>query len=505
VDAGHPDLAGRVAPARDIAFGQSTAPDLVGHGTFVAGLIAAIDGNGIGTRGVAGATTVVPVRVTTTGSITSANAAAGIVSAVDAGVRVVNLSFGGPTMSTAEKTALDYAASKDVLIVAASGNTRLNGVPVIYPAAAVGGTRGGWSTGISVGAVDPLGAPAPFSTANDSVTLSAPGAGSAADCGDGVYSTVASGTPTLWAGGCLRTSGSSASPSGRYGYAEGTSFAAPVVAGGAALVRGVNPRLTAPQAADVLRRTARQTFGSGWNSRTGVGVVDLAGAVALARRYDVTAPVPAIAATPSSTGVSVSVTLKDWALGAELSPLASVRLEGSSDGVTYAPIAPDATGPVKVADPAGAGSKRWYRATACDANRNCATSSAGPVVAGASTSKGATRSSTQAFLRPVLSSVAAGRPKRCATCVLVSFTAKGRGPLSWRARVSGAGTRASTRAGRLASARRHGVSVRLRRAPVCGGRLSVTVRLSSSLGQATATRTVRVSGRCVRARSHVRR
>jgi subtilisin family serine protease len=506
VDAGHPDLTGRIGPARDIAFGQSTAPDLVGHGTFVAGLIAAVDGNGIGTRGVAGATTVVPVRVTTSGSITSANAAAGIVAAVDAGVRVVNLSFGGPTISTAEKTALDYAASKDVLIVAASGNTRLTGVPVIYPAAAVGGTRGGWSSGISVGAVDPLGAPAPFSTANDAVTLSAPGAGTAADCGDGVYSTVPSGTPSLWAGSCLRTSGSSASPSGRYGYAEGTSFAAPIVAGGAALVRGANPRLTAPQAADVLRRTARQTVGTGWNARTGVGVVDLAAAVSLARRYDVTAPVPSIAAAPSGAGVSVSVTLKDASLGAELSPIASVRLEGSSDGATYTALAPDATGPLKVADAAAAGTRRWYRATACDANRNCATSGAGPVVAGASSSsKSGGGTSTQASLRPALASVAAGRPKACGACVMVAFTARGRGPLSWRAQVSGAGTTAVSRAGRLASARRHGVSVRLRRAPVCGGRLSVTVRLSSSLGQAKVTRTVRVSGRCVRARARSRR
>ena len=70
-----------------------------------------------------------PVRVTTTGSISSANAAAGIVGAVDAGARVINLSFGGPTLSAAERAALDYAAAKDVLVVASSGNSRRPATP----------------------------------------------------------------------------------------------------------------------------------------------------------------------------------------------------------------------------------------------------------------------------------------------------------------------------------------------------------------------------------------
>ena len=299
VDATHPDLAGRVGPAKDIAFGQATAPDLVGHGTFVAGLISAVDGNGIGGRGVAGVTTVLPIRVTTTGSITSANAAAGIVAAVDSDARVINLSFGGPTLSAAERAALDYAAANDVLVVAAAGNSRASGNPVIYPAAAVGGVRGGWSSGVSVGAVDPVGAPAPFSTSNDAVTMSAPGAGSAEDCGDGVFSTIPQAPGALWSNGCLRTVGSTGSPTGRYGYGEGTSFAAPLVAGAAALARGANPRLSAAQTADVLRSTARQTVsGPAWNSRTGAGVLDMGRAIEKAKRYDTVAPTPVIAAGP---------------------------------------------------------------------------------------------------------------------------------------------------------------------------------------------------------------
>ena len=498
IDATHPDLAGRVGTGRDVAFGERDPKDFVGHGTFVAGLVSAVDGNGIGTRGVAGRTTVLPIRVTTTGSITSANAAAGIVAAVDAGASVVNLSFGGPTLSAAERAALDYATAHDVLVVAAAGNTRASGNGVVYPAAALGGSRGGWSTGISVGAVDPNGAPAPFSTSNDAVTLSAPGAGSAEDCGDGVFSTIPQ-QATLWSdGGCLRTTTSGPASGGRYGYAEGTSFAAPPATIGAALVRGANPRLSAAQTADVLRRTARQTTGGGWNSRTGAGVVDLAAAVTVARRYDVTAPVPALVAAPSSGGVAVVVTVRDWTASAtEHASVASVRLEGSSDGVNFTAVAPEGTGTMRVTDPVAAGTRRWYRATACDANRNCASASTGPVASGAPGGSG----SLLASVRPALASVSAGRPKACGTCVTIAFTAKGRGPLRWAADISGAGIKLH-RDGRFASARRHSVQVRLPRLPTCGGRMSVSVRLSSSLGQAKAQRTIRVvSGRCARGRS----
>ncbi len=493
IDGTHPDLVGRVGVGRDVAFGERDPKDTVGHGTFVAGLISAVDGNGIGTRGVAGKTIVLPIRVTTTGSITSANAAAGIVAAVDAGASVVNLSFGGATISAAERAALDYAASRDVLVVAASGNTRSSGNTPVYPAAAVGGVRGGWSNGISVGAVDPSGSPAPFSTSNDNVTLSAPGAGSADDCGDGVFSTIPQ-QATLWSDGtCLRTVTTGSASAGRYGYAEGTSFAAPIVAGGAALVRGVNPHLSAAQTADVLRRTARQTVGFGWNSRTGAGVVDLSAAVTTARRYDVTAPVPSVTATPSSGGVSVSVTVRDWTSAAsEHAAVTTVRLEGSSDGVNFTAIGSEGSGTIRVTDPAGAGAKRWYRATACDANRNCASATAGPVTSGAPAASGSLLSS----VRPALSYVSASRPKACGTCVTIGFTAKGRGPLQWAADIAGAGIKLH-RDGRLASARRHTMAVRLPRLPSCGGRMIVSVRLSSSLGQAKVQRTVKVtSGRC---------
>ena len=77
----------------------------------------------------------------------------------------------------------------------------------------------------------------------------------------------------------------------RFGYGEGTSFAAPLVSGLAALVWQVQPRLASEQVAHVLTRTARQTVGTqAWNEYTGAGVVDGGAAMALARVYDLTAP-----------------------------------------------------------------------------------------------------------------------------------------------------------------------------------------------------------------------
>ena len=67
IDVNHADLAGRIGPTHDVLSGGTSVRDFVGHGTFVAGLISAIDGNGLGGHGVAGATTVIPIRITTNG------------------------------------------------------------------------------------------------------------------------------------------------------------------------------------------------------------------------------------------------------------------------------------------------------------------------------------------------------------------------------------------------------------------------------------------------------
>lgn len=511
IDVAHADLAGRIAPGYDVLTGGTGVRDFVGHGTFVAGLISAIDGNGLGGHGVAGATTVIPIRITTNGVIKAADSAGGIVKAVDAGAKVVNLSYGGDLLSAVEKSALAYAAQKDVLIVAAAGNNFLSGNKVQYPAAAVGGVKGGWGQGLSVAATDPFGDHAPFSTANDFVSVAAPGAG-AGECGDGVFSTIPANLTTLWDDPnndrCTRVVTELSSNTGRYGYAEGTSFATPLVAGAAALARDVNPQLTAEQTADVIRRSATRTSSAAWNRYTGAGILDVGAAVALARVYDTAEPVPALNITPVATGLSVVLSGYD-AAGPLSSPsgITSFKLERSTDGKTYTATAGAQAAPVTYDEAATPGETRWYRGTVCDAVRNCATALSGPIVA---TPPAPAPPVVIAAVRPAMRTIAAvrvratGSVKRarvtCRDCVRVTFTATGTGPLRWSVRMTApkAAVKTARRGGTVPAGGRVTALMPLSRVPACGTRLTLAMSLSSTLGTARTSRAVTISGACRR-------
>ena len=288
VDVTHPELAGKVASTYDLFSGGRTVTDQVGHGTFVAGLIAAADGNGIGGKGVAGSTRILAIRASRDGNVTVRAIVRGIEVAIARGASVINMSFSSPGTTISELRALQTAYYNDVLPVAASGNEGQGGNPLEFPAAAVGGSRGGRGIGLSVTATRPGGRSTPFSTHNDYVSLAAPGAG-ASGCELGVFSILPAAAGTAWDDprSCSRLFSQGGA---RFAYGQGTSFAAPLAAGIAALTWQVEPRLASEQVADVLIRSARQTVGTGWNERTGAGVVDGAAATALARTYDVTAP-----------------------------------------------------------------------------------------------------------------------------------------------------------------------------------------------------------------------
>jgi subtilisin family serine protease len=488
VDAGHPDLAGRVTPGRDV-LGQGSTQDALGHGTFVAGLVSAIDGNGAGGRGVGGATPIIPVRVTASGSITSADLAAGIVAAVDAGARVVNISIGGPGITSVEEAALDYARRRDVLVVASAGNSAQSGNDVDYPAAAIGGDDGGWSTGLSVAATDPLGRAAPFSSYNRHVSIAAPGAG-IGGCADGVYSTIPA-AASLWTGPCATVLDGPAHGAGRYAYGRGTSFAAPQVAGAAALVRQVAPALRADQVADVLRRSAVQTVGSGWNEHTGAGVLDVAGAVALAGRYDISAPALSLAADPRGGAVRVRASAQDQSSpGRELAGGAVVGLEVSRDGSSWSQAVAPAGTPIDATYATSAARPLWVRATACDRSRNCTTRTSGPntgrprTLLAHSTSKG---------LRGAILSLSVGTrcPAGRAACVRLVVRASGapgRPRFAVRIRQPGGTRVVAGGSGALRPGRLRTLTLRPRAPLACGGVVArLTVRAAGGR-VATATR-----------------
>lgn len=372
VDVDHPDLAGAVVGTLDSTFGGPNVDDGVGHGTFVSGLVSMTADNASGHRGTGGRTRLFGIRADNgQGEFSTESLIRAKEAAIDGGADILNMSLGGGSISAGEARVLQLAFLSDVLPVAASGNGAQRGNQLEFPAAAVGGERGGVGTGLSVAAVQPDGRVAPFSTHNRFVSVAAPGAGQG-DCSKGVFSTIPSNQTLIFDSGdpCARPLGSFGA--GRYAYSEGTSFATPIVSGTAAIAWQAEPRLQSEQVADVLQRSARQTSGGdGWNEFTGHGVVDGQAAVAEARRYDVDSPSFRSFARRSGRRVRMRV------FGGRDRAGADDQLAG---GVRYALALRTRAGDVDfIAGPSRRTITRTvtprrgvtYLAVACDANGNC--------------------------------------------------------------------------------------------------------------------------------------
>jgi subtilisin family serine protease len=208
VERSHPDLRGGVLAGYDFVDDDADASDPHGHGTAVAGVLAARGNNLTGVAGACWHCRILPVRVLdAAGRTSSAVVAAGIIWAVDHGAKVINLSLGGDRSTIAEEGAVDYAARHDVVVVASAGNT--GSTRRFYPAA--------HSDVIAVGASDPDDRLYTWSNRGEWVDVSAPGCNTA-----------------LWR-------------QGAYSIFCGTSSAAPLVAGVAALIRSANPRASAAE------------------------------------------------------------------------------------------------------------------------------------------------------------------------------------------------------------------------------------------------------------------
>jgi subtilisin family serine protease len=376
LDLSHPEFAGRVARTFDAASRGTDVTDTVGHGTFVTGLIAAIDGNGIGGKGVAGNTKVLAIRSSRNGDFTTRDLLRGIEFAILRKADVINLSLAGvasPDTETLAK-ALALAFVNDLLPVAASGNTGTAGNQVQFPAAVLGGDQGDPGIGLSVGATKPDGQPADFSTHNRYVSIAAPGASD--DCTEGVLSTLPAFTGTEWdiVDPEVCPSRIVAQGAVRFAYGQGTSFAAPIVSGIASLIWQVEPRLASEQVAEVLIRSARQTVGTGWNEFTGSGVVDGAAAAALARSYDVTSPRAKGRAARHGGRVTVRVAkVKDRSeAGRELAGHVTFGLLVSRDGGKQFDVLVSRRSRAFRKSIRIKGKKaNVFVATACDGNGNC--------------------------------------------------------------------------------------------------------------------------------------
>lgn len=209
VDSDHPDIAPKVVASENFS-DAATGEDNYGHGTHVAGIIAATADNTIGVAGVCPGCKILDGKVLNdTGYGSTSAIAKGIDWAVTKGAKVINMSLGQRTSSRTLETAVNNAWNEGAVIVAAAGNTGTTAK--IYPAA--------YPNVIAVAATDNNDAKASFSTYGAKwVDVAAPGAN--------VYSTFPNHPFYL---------GKQYGRSQGYDVANGTSMASPVVAGVAAL------------------------------------------------------------------------------------------------------------------------------------------------------------------------------------------------------------------------------------------------------------------------------
>ena len=260
VDGRHPELRGRVTAAKSFV-GGSPYFDRIGHGTFVAGLIAARTDNDIGIAGIAFSSRLLVAKVVRPdGSISAEAEARAIKWAADRGARVINMSLGGvrdpfdpsrDTYSPLEQAALEYAYRRGAVLVAAAGNSdqapRTPWNYASYPAAL--------PHVIGVGALARDGSVPAFSHRDPVfVDIAAPG--------EGIVSTVPRALTAL--DPSCREQGYSPCGPPDYRRGEGTSFAAPQVAAAAALLIATRPELRPEQVTALLEHAAVDV-----NGRTG--------------------------------------------------------------------------------------------------------------------------------------------------------------------------------------------------------------------------------------------
>ncbi len=283
-----------------------------GHGTHVAGTIAA-ERNSFGATGVAPGATIMPVRVlNSNGYGTDYGVAAGIRYAAQNGADIINLSLGG-TFSTIIQSAIRFAQQLDVLVVAAAGNE--SAAAPSYPAR----FSASMSNVISVGAHAISNTMAGFSNragSSGAVQVDAPGVG--------VYSTY---------------------PAGHYATLSGTSMAAPHVAGLAALALSADSNLTANQLRSLIVEGANRMIAGSDSS----GGINAAVTVALAAAGQATSVAASSAITPAVFAqpffVSWSIVTTAVSSGDGVVQTGSLRSVASTPaaGVPRATIASSAT------------------------------------------------------------------------------------------------------------------------------------------------------------------
>lgn len=260
VDGTHPDLAGNLIPGWNVYNDNNDTRDvytasITGHGTATAGVAAAVMNNSIGVAGVCGNCKIMPIRIGDSsgyGYASDADAADGLMWAMNHGARVANCSY-AKTGQPVFQSAADVFKGQGGVLTVSSGNTGSRVATLDYPSIiTVGGTDGNdnWWNHATYGPALDVVAP--------SLNIATTGKGSS-----------------------------------QYYYMDGTSFSAPMVAGVAGLMRSVNPVLSSAQVEDLLEKNADDKGAVGWDEVYGWGRVNAQRAVEAAAAYD-TPPTVAI-------------------------------------------------------------------------------------------------------------------------------------------------------------------------------------------------------------------
>lgn len=251
LDIDHPAFEGRIVKPYNAVTGGTDVKDRKGHGTHVAGIVAGAWDIKKGAGGVAPNAPIMPVKVFgDNGKAEPADVAKGIRYAVDNGAKIINMSLGGDEASLKKQglweqmpeleEAIAYAQSKGVLVIAASGNDGADDISNRYPASYPGV--------LTVGAVNTNHKRARFSNGGDELELTAPGVN------------------------ILSASPGRGAP---YKTHQGTSMAAPYVAGAAALVMAQHPDWTAEEVMEHLTRAVDDRGQPGWDPGYGYGEINL--------------------------------------------------------------------------------------------------------------------------------------------------------------------------------------------------------------------------------------
>ena len=307
IDYLHPDLSGRFTGGYDFVNQDDDALDDHGHGTHVAGIIAAGGNNGVGVAGAAWGVSLLGYKVLdASGSGFDSDVISAIIAAADAGARIINMSLGGDQASPALTDAVNYALARNVVIVAAAGND--GAATVGYPAAIPGV--------IAVSSTNQSDGLSSFSNYGSAISVGAPGSS--------ILSTVPSGGCALCVGSGYRT-------------LSGTSMATPQVAGLAALILSVNGGYSAAQVRAIIENTAADLGSPGVDPSFGNGRIDAGAAVAAAAG----GAVPT--ATPTSTPCPARG-IGEVCHGTTPTPTATATVPPPTATATAVPTTPSCTG-----------------------------------------------------------------------------------------------------------------------------------------------------------------